>query len=225
MDLYEHAAGVLVRQWEYMKNIATGSLNQDDKFGLLRGLAYRMQGGDGGLAGNYILEADLRAVFEGYLVNAGLDPGSARREAQTMIEEFQTRDFVLSRHGPGIYGFVHRAFLEFFCAGAVVKRFQDQEIDADQLRALFAARWRDPSWREVLRLIVGRMPSAVQGALINELLAAAPRPMAGAGPPRSTVESRLAAQCLTEVRNPRTSPTPPSPSSTSSFWCWSTASP
>ena len=54
-----------------------------------------------------------------------------------------------------VYGFVHRAFLEFFCADYYVQQFEKlQELSIAQLKQqVFAAHWADPSWREVLRLI------------------------------------------------------------------------
>ena len=44
------------------------------------------------------------------------------KTAVVMIEQFRHRNFILSRFGPGLYGFVHRAFLEYCCAEEIVYR-------------------------------------------------------------------------------------------------------
>ena len=36
--------------------------------------------------------------------------------ATAMLRQFRERNFILSLFGGGVYGFVHRAFLEYFCA-------------------------------------------------------------------------------------------------------------
>ena len=45
-----------------------------------------------------------------------------------MINQFRERNFILSRYGPHLYGFVHRTFLEFFCADAVLAKFQHDRV-------------------------------------------------------------------------------------------------
>jgi len=75
-----------------------------------------MQRGEGGLAGNYIhaeeLQKEVRVVFAQRTTAGG--PGGHHRAE--MIAQFRERNFILSFYGAGVYGFVHRAFLEYFCA-------------------------------------------------------------------------------------------------------------
>ena len=49
-----------------------------------------------------------------------------------MLEQFRDRNFILSRFGPGLFGFVHRALLEYCCADEIVYRLnvaQDPYLD------------------------------------------------------------------------------------------------
>ena len=74
------------------------------------------------------------------------------------------------RYGPHLYGFVHRTFLEFFCAEAVVAKFKhDQQWSFDQVEALYVDHWADPSWREVLRLVAGALHERHTARLITLL--------------------------------------------------------
>ncbi len=37
-------------------------------------------------------------------------------------------------HGADYYGFIHRTFLEYFCASDIVEKFNDHEIDIEKLK-------------------------------------------------------------------------------------------
>jgi hypothetical protein len=206
--LYDHAATVLVEHWDVNRHLrdqhgAPAFLDPDSRKELLRRLAYRMQAGERGLAVNHVAAGELTEVFERYLVEElHHDPVEARASALTMIDQFRERHFVLSRYGPHHYGFVHRTFLEFFCADAILQKFQrEQELSADDLRELFRRHWADPSWREVLRLLSGALHERHTGPLIELLTSEVNRPWppgAFTAPPWNLA---LAVQCLAEVRN------------------------
>jgi energy-coupling factor transporter ATP-binding protein EcfA2 len=161
--LYDHAASVLIQHWDVNKHLQDQSVNVDlieeeDKKELLRRLAYKMQGGAGGLAGNYIYREQLQKEFEVYLRERyELTTARSASTARAMIDQFRERSFILSLYGANVYGFVHRAFLEFFCATAFVYKFEKtQEITLEQLKQeVYGAHWREQSWHEVLRLICG----------------------------------------------------------------------
>jgi hypothetical protein len=207
--IYDHAASVLVEHWDVNRHLRDQRIQQDflgeeDKKELLRRIAYRMQAGTGGLAGNYLTGEDLREELEGYLVlRYQQDPAQAKIIATAMLSQFRERSFILSRYGPGVYGFVHRAFLEYFCAWALVRQFEkSQELSADQLKHdVFGRHWSDPSWWEVLRLIVGMIDERHAGELIAFLASDAyqPWPLDLEDRPPSNVA--LAVQCLGELRN------------------------
>nr|MDT0661260.1 HEAT repeat domain-containing protein [Micromonospora sp. DSM 115978] len=207
--LYDHAATVLVEQWDVNRHLREehGSLeflDTEDKKELLRRLAYRMQSADRGLTGNYIAREDLSEVFEQYLTERyQQEPTTARSVAHLMINQFRERNFILSRYGPHLYGFVHRTFLEFFCADAVLVKFEhDQVISLDEITELFRRHWADLSWREVLRLLAGALHERHTARLIQLLTHEVnqPWPPEGFAPPPWNIA--LAVQCLAEVRNP-----------------------
>jgi HEAT repeat protein len=207
--VYDHAATVLVEHWDVNRHlrdrrIHADFLGEEDKKELLRRIAYRMQAGVGGLAGNYLTGDALREELERYLRSRyQRDPVEAKAIAIAMIAQFRERSFILSRYGAEVYGFVHRAFLEYFCAEAYVWQFEkNQELTLEQLKQqVFARYWEDASWREVLRLIAGMVAERFAGDLVVFLARDAYRPwprVFGDRPPRSIA---LAVQCLAEIRN------------------------
>lgn len=205
--LYDHAATVLVQQWDVDRHLRDSNnridfIDTDDKKELLRRLAYLMQSAQRGLTVNCVERTALSEVFERYLIERyRRDPADARRIALAMIDQFRERNFILSRYGPNLYGFVHRTFLEFFCADAILARFQhDQVLSFDELKELFRRHWADPSWREVLRLLAGALHQHHTAQLIQLLTTEVnqPWPPAGFAPPPWNLA--LAVQCLAEVR-------------------------
>lgn len=205
--VYEHAVEVLVEHWDPSKHLRDTRVDQgmpyldrDDKLELLRLVARRMQDGPAGLAGNHIPGPELIAEFDAYLRDRyALPPDRAKPAAKAMLEQFRERNFILSRFGAGVYGFVHRAFLEYLAADDIVTRFNARELTEDQLiTEVFGRRWSDPAWQEVLLLITGMIPDRFAGQVIDHLLAADPlwflRPREL---PRHVL---LAVRCIGEVR-------------------------
>ncbi len=208
--LYDYAAGVLIQHWDVNKHLRDDRVDVDvigeeDKKELLRRLAFKMQGGDGGLAGNYIHHEQLQAEFEGYLRERyQYSAAEAAKIAKGMMDQFRQRNFILLLYGANLYGFVHRAFLEFFCAAAFVHKFEKtRELSLEQLKEdVFGRHWADQSWHEVLRLICGMIDQKWVGEIITYLIREVYQPWPeefGSLPPWNIA---LAVQCLGEVRNP-----------------------
>lgn len=176
--LYDHAASVLIQHWDVNKHLKGKSIDaefigEDDKKELLRRLAYRMQSGDSGLSGNYIHRDGLQAEFEIYLIERySQTPDRAKVIATAMIQQFRERNFILSLYGANLYGFVHRAFLEYFCAYAFVYQFEKtRELTIEQLKTeVYDKHWDDQSWHEVLRLICGMVDQKWSGDIIGHLI-------------------------------------------------------
>ena len=211
--LYDHAAGVLIQHWDVnrhlkSRHVSSAFIDEDDKKEMLRRLAFKMQAGDGGLAGNYIHGDHLRLEIENYLRERYLaEPMKAREIATSMLQQFHERNFILSLYGGRLYGFVHRAFLEYFCATAFIHGFEKtKKISLEDLQEnAFADHWDDQSWHEVLRLITGMLVPEFSGRMIAYLTEEAypqwpsPRNL-GLKPPWNIA---LAVQCLSEVKNLR----------------------
>lgn len=206
--LYDHAAGVLIQHWDVNKHLKDRQLDadfigEDDKKELLRRLAFKMQGGEGGLAGNYIHREQLQAEFESYLRERySQPPDRAKVIAEAMTNQFRERNFILSLYGANLYGFVHRAFLEFFCASAFVHRFEKtRELTLDGLREVYADHWEDRAWHEVLRLICGMVNESFAGQLIDHLATKVNRPWPKDFGDRQPWNIALAVRCLSEVKD------------------------
>ena len=141
--LFDHAAGVLVEHWDINRHMMDSSIDADfigeeDKKELLRRIAFKMQSGPDGLAGNFIHKQVLQEEIEGYLKERfSQAPDRAKVIAESIIDQFRTRNFILCLYGADFFGFIHRTFLEYFCADAIVEKFNDQEIDIEYLKTNF----------------------------------------------------------------------------------------
>ncbi|MEU8261982.1 HEAT repeat domain-containing protein [Micromonospora sp. NPDC048999] len=208
--LYAHVADVLISEWDVTKQLRESHgdvppLDPQAKLRLLRHLAYRMQCRESGPAGNYIESDELSRVFRDHLVEFyGFENERAHGMANSMIEKLRERSFILERYGLRLFGFVHRTFLEFFCAEEIVDRFEhDPDVwSLDQLRALFREHWADPSWREVLRLVASALPAGAADDLITLLATEVNQPWPPlnlTSPPWNLI---LAAQCVAEASQP-----------------------
>jgi hypothetical protein len=129
-----------------------------------------MQAGEDGLKGNLISADRLIRVLTDYLQNQGFsDP---REKANLLIQQLCERNFILCDRGADTYSFMHRTFLEHFCAVEIVHRFEKQRtLTFEQLRdEVFGQHWQDETWHEVLRLICGMICTSFSHEIIKFLL-------------------------------------------------------
>ncbi|MBD3135240.1 NACHT domain-containing protein [Microbispora bryophytorum] len=207
--VYDYASTVLIEHWDVNRHlrderISIEFIGEEDRRELLGRVAARMQlGGRGGVGGNYLTDAELRNEFEAYLQSRFRHtPAEAATVAKSMIRQFRERNFILSRYGSELYGFVHRAFLEFFCAESFRWKFErDQFITLAELKAeVYERYWNDPSWHEVLRLLAGMLRDHHSAAIITFLVDEVSFPWPwefGSDLPRNV---ELAVRCLGEKR-------------------------
>jgi predicted NACHT family NTPase len=202
-ELYNQASKVLLHQWDVERKllehprIDSVTIDYRDKQAMLRQIAYHMQAAEGGLAGNLIRGEDLEKILTDYLKS--IEVSQARTVARLLIEQLRERNFILCFLGGESYGFVHRTFLEYFCASEFVERFGKRGIagglTVEELKIeVFGKHWQDESWHEVLRLIAGMIVTKFAGEIIEYL-------MAQDGEAEKFVNLFLAAECLLEVRN------------------------
>jgi predicted NACHT family NTPase len=201
-ELYSQCARLLLHQWkteqafEASPELAQAQLDGKDKLGLMKRIASTVQAGTDGASGNLvnlIEEAQLeRTLSEGLQGMPGLRPG---RAARALIEQLRGRNFMLCFMGGGNYAFVHRTFLEYFCAEAIVDRFQvEQTLTLDALKTEIFGHWPDETWHEVLRLVAGRLAPKFVREILDWLLQQQ-------DPNQSCYHIFLAARCVGEVRN------------------------
>jgi HEAT repeat protein len=174
--VYQHAVMVLIEHWDVNKFLCDEGtdpplLDHEDKLRLLHLVARRMQDGPAGLAGNHLPAAALLEEFRSYLDEQfSLPKDRAVPIARAMLRQFRERNFILSSFGAGVYGFVHRAFLEFLAADDIYQRFNEREIDEDGLLVIFDLHWSDPAWSEVLLLLIGMLSDRFATEAILRLL-------------------------------------------------------
>ena len=206
--VYQHAVEVLTQYWDLNRavrdtRVAMDYIDEEDKRELLRRIARRMQEGRDGIAGNRLTRPELLRRFEAYLRERyQKPPDQARVVAKAMLEQFRDRNFILSPFGPGLYGFVHRALLEYCCADEIVYRLNnEQTLSPDDLvTEVFGAHAEDPVWQEVLLLTAGMINERFLGPVVDGLLARADTPAARLNPVRGARLLLLALRCLSEAR-------------------------
>lgn len=172
-DLYDQASRVLLYHWDVdhkRLQLPMDAIGRREKQEMLRLVAYEMQAGEEGLKGNLIGSDRLTRILTDYLRDQGFS--EPREKANLLIQQFRERNFILCYRGADTYGFMHRTFLEYFCAVEIVYRFEKQQtLTFEQLRdEVFGQHWQDESWHEVLRLICGMVNKRFAEEIINYLI-------------------------------------------------------
>ncbi|WP_251956357.1 HEAT repeat domain-containing protein [Nostoc commune] len=197
-ELYKDASEVLLHNWDDGRNLKPDErldiIDYKDKQAMLRQVAYLMQTSEKGLAGNIIYADDLEAIFTKYLQS--IPVGDARDKARRLMKQLRDRNFILCFLGADYYAFVHRTFLEYFCAWEFVWQFEkERSITIEFLKTeVFGKHWQDETWHEVLLLIAGMIDAKFVGEILDYL-------MAQDGEKEKFINLFLAAKCFAEVRN------------------------
>ncbi len=172
-DLYDQASRVLLYHWDVdhkRLQLPMDTIGRREKQEMLRLIAYEMQTSEEGLKGNLITAERLTRILTDYLREQGFS--EPREKATRLIDQLRHRNWILCDRGADTYGFVHRTFLEYFCAVEIVNRFEKQRtLTFEQLRdEVFGQHWQDETWHEVLRLICGMIDAKFAVALIEFLM-------------------------------------------------------
>lgn len=194
-DLYDQASRVLLYHWDVdhkRLQLPMDAIGRREKQEMLRLIAYEMQAGEEGLKGNLIGVDRLTRILTNYLRDQGFS--EPREKANQLIQQLRERNFILCYRGADTYGFVHRTFLEYFCAVEIVNRFEKvRSISFEELRdQVFGEHWQDETWHEVLRLICGMLGGQIAGRLIEYLMG---------NENKNRINFLLSADCLSEVIN------------------------
>lgn len=210
--LYEEASKVLLYQWDVegklyeQEDLKHWQIDVRDKQAMLRKVAHHMQANGKGLSGNVISRDDLEDILTDYLKKRDVD--RARPVARVMIEQLRERNFILCYLGADSYAFVHRTFLEYFCASEFVNQFEKQQkIKIEDLKHIYNKFSWDESWSEVLRLIATMIDNSFTRSLIRFLVNQHIEAMDGHWNPASVIELYqgglyrilLAADCLSDL--------------------------
>ncbi|NEQ70544.1 MAG: NACHT domain-containing protein [Symploca sp. SIO2D2] len=204
-DLYDQASRVLLYHWDVdhkRLELPMDAIGRREKQEMLRLIAYEMQAGEEGLKGNLISAERLTVILTDYLRHQGFS--EPREKAYRVIKQLRERNFILCYRGADTYGFVHRTFLEYFCAVEIVHKFEKQQtLSFEQLRdEVFGGHWQDETWHEVLQLICGMIDAKFAGELISFLM-----PLQGDGAQINAFFEPelsgllLAIDCFIEIKN------------------------
>ncbi len=204
--LYKQASEVLLQRWDAAKNLEEDKrldekinhIEYQDKQEMLRQVAHHIQTSDGGLSGNLSIQKQkLCEILAGCLETIGFT-NEPMVSARKLMKPLTSRSFILCFKGGESYGFVHRTFLEYFCAWYFVDEFETKQTKfiQDLQNEVFGKHWRNPSWHEVLSLIVGMVDERFAGEIIDCLIQQD-------GSSDGFMNLFLAEQCLSNVRNPR----------------------
>jgi hypothetical protein len=196
-DLYDQASRVLLYHWDvdYKRlQLPMDAIGRREKQEMLSLIAYGMQAGEEGLKGNLIGVDRLTRILTDYLRDQGFS--EPREKANLLIQQLRERNFILCHRGADTYGFMHRTFLEYFCAVEIKERFNKRGIPGGltfkELRdEFFGNHWQDETWHEVLALVCGNINAKFVEQLIEFLL----------NLDGNLLRIYLAVDCLTEVSN------------------------
>jgi predicted NACHT family NTPase len=200
--LYEEASKVLLHKWDFEVKEKLNNdrvdpylIDEEVKQSICGRIAYTMQS-SGKQLGNIISREDLRQTITDSL--SGLMGTGATACAKLMVDQLRDRNFILcflGGYNEDYFAFVHRTFLEYFCAWEFVRQFEKQKtLDLDGLIEVFREHWRDESWHEVLRLMAGMLDARFTGDILEYLIGEN-------GEANKFSNLFLAAQCVSEVKN------------------------
>ncbi|BAZ47429.1 hypothetical protein NIES4103_00300 [Nostoc sp. NIES-4103] len=207
-ELYNQASRVLLHQWDVEralvedKRLDPKTIDYKDKQAMLRQVAYFMQTGEKGLAGNLISAGNLEKILTDYLKTIEYD--KPREAGRVMINQLRTRNFMLCFVGADYYAFVHRTFLEYFCAWEFVWQFKEsQTLSIEGLKQdVFGQHWQDETWHEVLRLIMNMIEPKFAGQIIDYLIEISDYLINEIGDEKEYTDLLfLASECISDVRN------------------------
>jgi predicted NACHT family NTPase len=199
-ELYNQASRVLLHQWDVERILIEDPrldpkiIDYKDKQAMLRQVAYYMQANESGLNANLIAAKYLEDILTDYLKT--IETSQARDVAKLMSNQLRIRNFILCFMGADYYAFVHRTFLEYFCAWEFVWQFEkEKKLSPEQLKTeVFGQHWHDESWHEVLRLITGMIEPRFIADIIEFLIEQD-------GENQEFINLFLAASLLSEVRS------------------------
>jgi DNA-binding CsgD family transcriptional regulator len=173
--LYQRCSELLLELWDTEKALVSRIIrlgeniiiDTKDKQTILRRLAWRMQNDLAGRRGNLVARSTLEEIMHEALTRI-VDEGSRREVTKLVINQLRERNFILCHLGGEFYAFVHRGFLEYFCAEEIRNLVARQpSVAVEGLKVIFGRHWREDAWREVLVLTA----NALEPTVADEVLA------------------------------------------------------
>ncbi|MGW7385483.1 NACHT domain-containing protein, partial [Streptomyces sp. NPDC054794] len=186
-EVYRHAVDVLTGRWDRdAKKLRLPRQNHPDVAAaldeldarplqeLLELLARQLQEGAADTRGGTLISrTDLTRMIACFVTDMNYPQHVARIVAGAMVDRLHERAFLLHPYGAGMYGFVHRTFLEYLAARDLSQRYTAREWTPHQLVDMLAQRATEPAWHEVILLLLGqisRQAEAEHATFIARLL-------------------------------------------------------
>jgi HEAT repeat protein len=176
--LYERCTEVLLEDWDIKrKSIDFKEIPLDipirtqQKAEILQRVSmYMLERGQAGRELNAIAYQPLLDILAQYLQEKYNKPsGEAEAIAIDVLAHLRERTFILAEIGEGIFGFVHRTFMEYFAACNCLAEFNRRKADYDWLKQeVFGKYWQKDEWQEVLFLLVAML--AAQDSPVQEVV-------------------------------------------------------
>ena len=174
-DLLERYADMLLKYWKVDQafradpdlSVDAGALGIREKKHILRQVARHIKTMSGATAN--LISVD---VLETIVAKAIKDKVQSNHfsVSRAIIWHLRERNGILCKAGGEQYGFVHRAFLDYFYADDLREQLIRGEIDKTYLELLFEEHWRDEDWQEVLYLFCAKVKPQFAGAVLMHLL-------------------------------------------------------
>ncbi|WP_432113965.1 NACHT domain-containing protein [Streptomyces sp. S1] len=176
-EVYRHAVDVLTSRWDRdAKHLPLPRQDHPDVAAaideldmgllqeLLQRLARRLQESAGSPEGSPLIpRGDLTDMIAEYVVTDMNYPQHVGRiVAGAVVTRLHERAFLLHPHGAGMYGFVHRTFLEYLAARELNRRYAGREWSPEELIDMLADRATNPVWHEVILLFIGEISSQAE---------------------------------------------------------------
>ncbi len=156
VELYDKCTDALLYEWDHAKfseRAVVGTLDASQKRDLLCRVARFLH--DNHQA--EISEEEVTSNFAEVLPDLGQSPSGAKQ----IVDEIRDRSGLLVERRPGVFGFSHLTFQEYFTALSYAS-----PQDVRQL----ITRWKDPWWHEVIALSAG-IPGTNAEVILSGLLA------------------------------------------------------
>ncbi|MET8981034.1 hypothetical protein ABZX85_36070 [Streptomyces sp. NPDC004539] len=176
-EVYRHAVDVLTSRWDRdAKHLPLPRQDHPDVAAaideldmgllqeLLQRLARRLQESASSPEGSPLIpHSDLTDMIAEYVVTDMNYPHRVGRiVAGAVVTRLHERAFLLHPHGAGMYGFVHRTFLEYLAARELSRRYAGREWSPEELIDMLADRATNPVWYEVILLFIGEISSQAE---------------------------------------------------------------
>jgi len=171
-EVYAKLVETFLESWEKAKfsarpgDVLCGTPLEGREYGwLLEDLALQMQHNDAAVAPRWWL-ADQVARFLGE--GLGLGQEAAKRECDRVLQYLGDRSGLLVERGPGLFGFSHLTFQEFFAARAMIR--QSAGLPGRGVVEALRPYLYHPRWSEVVRLVCAQLPPPQTGSLVRSIL-------------------------------------------------------